>query len=57
MTIDGRPVTLARWRELSEVESGPLWTDDFSNLTQILNWQYIVPWTVEPKPAALGGGE
>jgi hypothetical protein len=57
MTIDGRPVTLARWRDLSEVESGPLWTDDFSNLTQILNWQYIVPWTMEAKPTPSGGGE
>jgi hypothetical protein len=57
MTIDGRPVTLARWTDLSKVSPGPLWTDDFSNLTQILNWQYILPWMAEAKPAASGGGE
>ncbi len=57
MTIDDRPVTLARWTELSKVSPGPLWTDDFSNLTQILNWQYILPWAVDAKPAPSGGGE
>jgi hypothetical protein len=32
------------WRDLQHGTDGPLWTDDFSNLTQILNWKYIVPW-------------
>jgi hypothetical protein len=57
MAIDGRAVTLAPWKDLSEVAPGPLWTDDFSNLTQILNWEYILPWKVDAKPAASGGGE
>jgi hypothetical protein len=48
MMVDGRSVTLTKWQDLSDVPSGPIWTDDFSNLTQILNWEYILPWKVEP---------
>jgi hypothetical protein len=44
MTIGGRTVTLAWWKNLDEIDVGPLWTDDFSNLTQILNWEQIRPW-------------
>jgi hypothetical protein len=44
MTIDGRTVTLSWWKNLDEIDIGPLWTDDFSNLTQILNWEQIRPW-------------
>jgi hypothetical protein len=44
MTIGGRPVTLSWWKNLDEIDVGPLWTDDFSNLTQILNWEQIRPW-------------
>jgi hypothetical protein len=44
MTVEGRPLTLAHWENLAGKKEGPLWTDDFSNLTQILNWRYILPW-------------
>jgi hypothetical protein len=44
MSIDGRTVTLSFWKDLDEIEVGPLWTDDFSNLTQILNWEQVRPW-------------
>jgi hypothetical protein len=44
MALDGRTVTLSFWKDLDDIEPGPLWTDDFSNLTQILNWEQIRPW-------------
>ena len=44
MTIDGRTATLSEWAKLEDDPAAPLWTDDFSNLTQILNWSQIVPW-------------
>jgi hypothetical protein len=31
------------WHELQDPSAAPLWTDDFSNLTQILNWKQILP--------------
>ena len=44
MPFDGRSVRLAAWDDLPESPNAPLWTDDFSNLTQILNWEQILPW-------------
>jgi hypothetical protein len=50
VTFDGRTTTLSDWLPVKDDPSAPLWTDDFSNLTQILNWQRIVPWNTEQKP-------
>lgn len=47
MNFQGKMVELSQWIPLPDVPNAPLWTDDFSNLYQILNWEYIVPWTVE----------
>ncbi|HEY1376497.1 MAG TPA: fused MFS/spermidine synthase [Gemmataceae bacterium] len=42
MDVEGHAVPLSPWEELTN-DDGPLWTDDFSNLTQILNWEQILP--------------
>lgn len=49
MNFQGKMVELSQWIPLPDVPNAPLWTDDFSNLYQILNWEYIVPWTVEQR--------
>ena len=41
--MQGNPPDWARYA-LPDATGAPLWTDDFSNLTQILNWKYILPW-------------
>jgi hypothetical protein len=40
----GRAVTLTRWEPLPKAPNAPLWTDDFSNLTQVLSWSEVLPW-------------
>jgi hypothetical protein len=43
LAFGGRSVTLSRWEKLEASPGAPLWTDDFSNLTDILNWEEVLP--------------
>ena len=44
---NGRPditTVTHRWEDLTADAKSPLWTDDFSNLIQILNKDYMFKW-------------
>jgi hypothetical protein len=43
----GMTVKRHHWKDLTVRADAPLWTDDYSNLLQIFNWEKLFPWLEE----------